>query len=123
MKWHARTLFAAVAYKDADRTSEKSKFGTNEQSWTLECSENTLKFCHINVEMKIPGFCSKRIGIFLDYKAVMLRFYQVSDLIKSSLMLLIFEFRTTFFQPLFPCIGLNYEWYDNGVFAKLAKSE
>ncbi|XP_021166306.2 E3 ubiquitin/ISG15 ligase TRIM25 [Fundulus heteroclitus] len=116
VEWHARTLSAAVVYEDANRTSDKSEFGKNDKSWTLECSGNTLKFRHNNVEIKVPGSCSKRIGVFLDYKAGILSFYQVSDP-----MILIFEFRTTFTRPLHPGIGLTYEWYDTGVFAQLAK--
>ncbi|MED6291892.1 hypothetical protein CHARACLAT_028255 [Characodon lateralis] len=116
VEWYARTLSAAVVYEDADRKSDESEFGKNDKSWTLECSGNTLKFCHNNVEMKLPGSCSQKIGVFLDYKAGILSFYQVSDP-----MLLIFEIRTTFTQPLLPGIGLNYEWYDTGVFAQLAK--
>ncbi|XP_054914592.1 E3 ubiquitin/ISG15 ligase TRIM25-like [Poeciliopsis prolifica] len=116
VKWHARTLSAAVAYKDANRTSDESEFGRNDKSWTLECSGDTLTFRHNDVDTKVPGSCSKKIGVFLDYQAGILRFYQASDQ-----MLQIFEVQTTFTEPLYPGIGLNYEWYDTGVFAGLAK--
>ncbi|XP_027893717.1 tripartite motif-containing protein 16-like isoform X1 [Xiphophorus couchianus] len=116
VEWHARTLSAAVAYKDANRTSDESEFGRNDKSWALECSGDTLKFRHNDVDVKVPGSCSKKIGVFLDYQAGILSFYQASDQ-----MLQIFEVRTTFTEPLHPGIGMNYEWYDTGVFAQLAK--
>lgn len=115
---YARTLSVAVAYEEINRTSDESEFGKNDKSWTLESSGDTLKFRHNNTEMKVPGSLSKKIGVFLDYKAGILSFYQV-----SHPMLLIFEVRTTFTKPLHPGIGLNYEWYDTGVFAQLAKLE
>uniref|UniRef100_A0A3P9NK76 B box-type domain-containing protein n=1 Tax=Poecilia reticulata TaxID=8081 RepID=A0A3P9NK76_POERE len=62
VEWHARTLSAAVAYTDANRTSDESEFGRNDKSWTLECSGDTLKFRHNDVDMKVPGSCSKKIA-------------------------------------------------------------
>lgn len=36
-------------------------------------------------------------------------------------MVLLHKVQTAFTQPLYPGIGLNYEWYDVGVFAELVK--
>lgn len=116
VEWHARVLSAAVAYKDADRTSDESQFGKNDRSWALECSENALLFRHNNAVLEVPGSCSQKIGVFLDYKAGVLSFYRISDP-----MVQIFEVQTTFTEPLYAGIGLTYEWYDVGVFAQLAK--
>lgn len=116
VEWHARTLSAAVAYRNANRTSDESEFGRNDKSWALECSGDTLRFRHNDVNVKVAGSCSKKIGVFLDYQAGILSFYQASDQ-----MLQIFEVRTTFTEPLHPGIGLDYKWYDTGVFGQLAK--
>ncbi|XP_041841607.1 E3 ubiquitin/ISG15 ligase TRIM25-like [Melanotaenia boesemani] len=116
VEWHARTLSAAVAYKDTNRTSDESQFGKNDKSWSLECTETGCLFRHNNVDVMVPDACSKKIGVFLDYKAGILSFYHISDP-----MVLIFEVRTAFTQPLYPGLGLNYEWYDIGVFAQLVK--
>ncbi|XP_076581719.1 E3 ubiquitin/ISG15 ligase TRIM25-like [Chaetodon auriga] len=114
--WHARTLSAAVAYKDMERKSDESKFGNNDKSWSLECTANGYSFRHNNVETTVPGPRSNRIGVYLDYKAGTLCFYHVSDP-----MVLLHKVQTTFTQPLYPGLGLNYEWYDVGVFAQLVK--
>ncbi|XP_023130798.2 E3 ubiquitin-protein ligase TRIM16-like isoform X1 [Amphiprion ocellaris] len=116
LEWHARTLSAAVAYKDTDRTSDESQFGRNDKSWSLECTAGSYLFRHNNVEEKVSGPPSCRIGVYLDYKAGALSFYHVNDP-----MVLIHKVLTTFTQPLHPGIGLNYEWYDVGVFAQLVK--
>lgn len=113
---HARTLSAAVAYKDIGRTSDESRFGKNDKSWSLECAADGYLFCHNNVEIKVPGSGLHRIGVFLDYKAGTLSFYRASDP-----MVLIHKVQTAFTQPLYPGVGINYEWYDVGVFAQLVK--
>ncbi|XP_028261627.1 E3 ubiquitin/ISG15 ligase TRIM25-like isoform X2 [Parambassis ranga] len=117
VEWHARTLSVAVAYKDINRTSDESKFGKNDKSWTLECTGNGYSFRHNNVETLVPSCPSSKIGVFLDYKAGILCFYHASDP-----MVLIHKVQTTFTQPLYPGLGLNYEWYDTGVFAQLVRS-
>ncbi|KAM7366431.1 hypothetical protein PAMP_015869 [Pampus punctatissimus] len=116
VEWHARTLSAAVSYKDINRTSDDSRFGSNDKSWSLECTANGYLFRHNNVETTVSGPRSCRIGVYLDYKTGTLCFYHVSDP-----MVLLHKVQTTFTQPLYPGLGLNYEWYDVGVFAQLVK--
>ncbi|XP_003454833.1 tripartite motif-containing protein 47 [Oreochromis niloticus] len=113
---HARTLSVAVAYKNISRTSDESQFGKNDKSWSLDCTADGFLFCHNNVETKVPGSGLCKIGVFLDYKAGTLCFYRVSDP-----MVLIHQVQTAFIQPLYPGVGINYEWYDTGVFAQLVK--
>ncbi|XP_073331557.1 E3 ubiquitin-protein ligase TRIM47-like [Pagrus major] len=116
VEWYARTLSAAVAYKDISRTSDESRFGNSDKSWSLECAKNGYSFRHNNVETAVSGTSSNKIGVYLDYKAGILCFYQVSEP-----MVLLHKVKTTFTQPLYPGLGLNYEWYDAGVFAQLVK--
>ncbi|XP_067378778.1 E3 ubiquitin-protein ligase TRIM47-like [Channa argus] len=116
VEWYARCLSAAVAYKDIKRTSDDSRFGNNDKSWTLECTPNGYSFRHNNVETAVLGSTSYKIGVYLDYKAGILCFYHVADP-----MVLLHKVQTTFTQPLYPGLGLNYEWYDVGVFAQLVK--
>ncbi|XP_054457960.1 E3 ubiquitin-protein ligase TRIM47-like [Anoplopoma fimbria] len=116
VEWHARTLSAAVAYKDINRTSDESQFGKDDKSWSLECTEKGYLFRHNNVETKVYGPCSKNIGVYLDYRAGTLCFYHV-----SYPMVLLHKIQTTFTKPLYPGLGLEYEWYDIGVFAQLTK--
>ncbi|KAM7377120.1 hypothetical protein PAMA_013754 [Pampus argenteus] len=116
VEWHARTLSAAVSYGDISRTSDDSRFGSNDKSWSLECTSNGYLFRHNNVETTVSGPRSYRIGVYLDYKTGTLCFYHVSDP-----MVLLHKVQTTFTQPLYPGLGLDYEWYDVGVFAQLVK--
>ncbi|XP_069578389.1 E3 ubiquitin-protein ligase TRIM47-like [Brachyistius frenatus] len=116
LEWHARTLSAAVAYKDTSRTSDESQFGRNDKSWSLECMATGYLFRHNDLETAVSGSCCNKIGVFLDYKAGTLCFYHVADP-----MVLIYKVQTTFTRPLHPGLGLNYEWYDVGVFAQLVK--
>ncbi|XP_008296139.1 tripartite motif-containing protein 47-like [Stegastes partitus] len=116
LEWHARTLSAAVAYKDISRTSDQSQFGRNDKSWSLECTADGYLFRHNNIEKKVSGPPSCRVGVYLDYKAGALSFYHVNES-----MVLIHQVLDTFTQPLHPGVGLNYEWYDVGVFAQLVK--
>ncbi|XP_071315227.1 E3 ubiquitin-protein ligase TRIM47-like [Trachinotus anak] len=116
VEWYARTLSAAVAYKDINRTSDESQFGNNDKSWSLECKADGYSFRHNSVETAVSGPPSYKIGVYLDYKAGTLCFYHVSDP-----MVLLHRVQITFTQPLYPGLGLNYEWYDVGVFAQLVK--
>lgn len=116
VEWYARTLSAAVAYKDISRASDESRLGNNDKSWRLECAANGYSFRHNNVETAVSGVSAYKIGVYLDYKAGTLCFYQVSEP-----MVLLHKVKTTFTQPLYPALGLNYEWYDAGVYAQLVK--
>ncbi|XP_049923727.1 E3 ubiquitin-protein ligase TRIM47-like isoform X2 [Epinephelus moara] len=116
VEWHARTLSAAVAYNNIHRTSDESRFGNDDKSWCLECTENGYLFRHNNVVTRVSGPRSERIGVYLDYKSGTLCFYHV-----SYPMILLHKVQDTFTKPLYPGLGLEYEWYDIGVFAQLAK--
>lgn len=113
---HARTLTVAVAYKDISRTTDDSRFGSNDKSWSLECTAGGYSLRHNNVETTVSGPRSSKVGVYLDYKAGILCFYHVSDP-----MVLLHKVQATFTQPLHPGLGLNYEWYDIGVFAQLVE--
>ncbi|XP_037335851.2 LOW QUALITY PROTEIN: E3 ubiquitin/ISG15 ligase TRIM25-like [Pungitius pungitius] len=116
VEWHARTLSAAVAYKDVSRSADGSRFSDDDKSWSLECGTEKLLFRHNDVETRLPGSCSKRVGVFLDYEAGSLCFYQVPEPV-----VLLHKVHTTFTRPLYAGLGLDYEWYDVGVFAQLVK--
>lgn len=116
VEWNGRRLSAAVSYKDISRTSDDSRFGSNDKSWSLECKADGYSFRHNNVETTVSGSCSYKIGVYLDYKAGTLCFYHVSDP-----MVLIHKVHTSFTQPVYPGLGLDYKWFDIGVFAQLVK--
>ncbi|XP_036828117.1 tripartite motif-containing protein 16 [Oncorhynchus mykiss] len=97
-------VVTAVSYKDISRTERGNggRFGYNNKSWSLECSRGGYCFRHNNVETKVSGPQSSRVGVYLDHKAGTLSFYSVSDT-----MTLLHRVQTTFTQPLYPGFGLS----------------
>nr|CAP08938.1 fish virus induced TRIM protein [Oncorhynchus mykiss] len=95
----------AVSYKDISRTERGNDggFGLNNKSWRLECSSDGYCFRHNNVETKVSGPQSSRVGVYLDHKAGTLSFYSVSDT-----MTLLHRVQTTFTQPLYPGFRIYY---------------
>uniref|UniRef100_A0A4W5LBB8 B30.2/SPRY domain-containing protein n=1 Tax=Hucho hucho TaxID=62062 RepID=A0A4W5LBB8_9TELE len=90
-------VVTAVSYKDISRTERGNRFGQNNKSWGLQCSSDGYCFRHNNVETKVSGPQSSRVGVYLDHKAGTLSFYSVSDT-----MTLLHRVQTTFTQPLYP---------------------
>nr|CAP08945.1 fish virus induced TRIM protein [Oncorhynchus mykiss] len=97
-------VVTSVSYKDISRTERGNggRFGYNNKSWSLECSRGGYCFGHNNVETKVSGPQSSRVGVYLDHKAGTLSFYSVSDT-----MTLLHRVQTTFTQPLYPGFGLS----------------
>ncbi|KAM9531097.1 tripartite motif-containing protein 16-like isoform 4-T5 [Salvelinus alpinus] len=101
VKWTG-DVETAVSYKDISRTETDGGFGDNNKSWSLECSSGGYYFIHNNVETKVSGPQSSRVGVYLDHKAGTLSFYSVSDT-----MTLLHRVQTTFTQPLYPGFNLT----------------
>ncbi|XP_071260650.1 tripartite motif-containing protein 16-like [Salvelinus alpinus] len=104
VEWSGEDVEIAVSYKDISRTEEGNDgaFGYNNKSWSLQCSSDGYCFRHNNVETKVSGPQSSRVGVYLDHKAGTLSFYSISDT-----MTLLHRVQTTFTQPLYPGFWLN----------------
>ncbi|XP_029541625.1 tripartite motif-containing protein 16-like [Oncorhynchus nerka] len=96
VKWSSYVI-TAVSYKDISRTETDNIFGYNDKSWSLQYYRGGYWFRHNNVETKLSGPQSSRVGVYLDHKAGTLSFYSVSDT-----MTLLHRVQTTFTQPLYP---------------------
>ncbi|XP_061112553.1 tripartite motif-containing protein 16-like isoform X1 [Conger conger] len=98
-------VYIAVSYKEISRKGEGNDciMGRNNKSWSLFCSPSSYSFIHNNVDTKIPGPSSSRIGVYLDHRAGTLSFYSVSDT-----MTLLHRVQTTFTQPLYPGFGFGF---------------
>ncbi|KAI4904598.1 hypothetical protein NFI96_025711, partial [Prochilodus magdalenae] len=94
----------SVSYKGISRKGrgDECRFGHNSQSWSLDCSPSSLSFCHNNVQTKIKGRSSSRMGVYVDHSAGTLSFYSV-----SGTMTHLHTLRTTFTQPLYAGFGLS----------------
>eukprot|EP00063_Salmo_salar_P050762 XP_014025597.1 PREDICTED: tripartite motif-containing protein 16-like protein [Salmo salar] len=96
VKWSGN-VFTAVSYKDISRNETNNTFGDNNKSWGLQCYRGGYYFSHNNIDTKVSGPQSSRVGVYLDHKAGTLSFYSVSDTIT-----LLHRVQTTFTQPLYP---------------------
>ncbi|XP_055059255.2 E3 ubiquitin-protein ligase TRIM16 isoform X1 [Misgurnus anguillicaudatus] len=97
VEWSGQ-VFISVSYKSISREGNKCLFGSNDQSWSLNCTESSCSFFHNNIKTKLPVVSrSSRIGVYVDHSAGSLSFYSVSDT-----MTLIHRVNTTFTQPLYP---------------------
>ncbi|XP_055778142.1 tripartite motif-containing protein 16-like isoform X1 [Salvelinus fontinalis] len=103
VKWSGEDVDTAVSYKDISRTGTDGAFGYNNKSWSLQCYRGGYWFRHNNVETKVSGPQSSRVGVYLDHKAGTLSFYSVSDT-----MTLLHRVQTTFTQSLYPGFWLCY---------------
>ncbi|XP_063316986.2 E3 ubiquitin/ISG15 ligase TRIM25-like [Pelmatolapia mariae] len=91
-------VYVAVAYKNINRagSGNESKFGCNDKSWALDCYNNSYTFLYNNIQTRVSGPHSSRVGVYLDHRAGILSFYSVSET-----MTLLHRVQTTFTQPLY----------------------
>ncbi|XP_041694533.1 E3 ubiquitin/ISG15 ligase TRIM25 isoform X2 [Coregonus clupeaformis] len=83
------------------------RFGRNPLSWSLECTKAGFSFWHNNVKKNIPvEYVSSRIGVFLDYEAGTLSFFDRPYLSCDTLKLL-YKVETEFTEDLFPGFWLG----------------
>ncbi|XP_049323048.1 tripartite motif-containing protein 16-like isoform X6 [Astyanax mexicanus] len=102
-------VYISVSYKGISRKGRgnKCRLGHNDQSWSLQCFPS-LSFWYNNTETKISAPPSSRIGVYVDHSAGTLSFYSVSDT-----MTLLHTVHTTFTQPLYAGVWINY--YESSV--------
>ncbi|XP_073348270.1 tripartite motif-containing protein 16-like [Pagrus major] len=96
VEWRGRGVYVAVAYKNISRAGSVSGFGRNDKSWSLCCVNDSYNFYHNNVETRVSGPRSSRVGVYLDHSAGILSFYSVSETIT-----LLHRVQTTFTEPLY----------------------
>ncbi|KAK7899630.1 hypothetical protein WMY93_020483 [Mugilogobius chulae] len=104
VEWSGLGVSVGVAYNDIRRTGPDSGFGNNDKSWVLDCTINeSYVYRHKSGRRTLSPCQSCRVGVYVDHKAGLLRFYQVSETNK-----LIHEVNIKFTQPLYAGIGVNY---------------
>ncbi|XP_061694887.1 tripartite motif-containing protein 16-like protein [Syngnathoides biaculeatus] len=88
-----------VCYRSMSRSGggSDSKLGHNAKSWSLDCSNAACTFRHDKRSADAAAPCAKRIGVYLDYRAGVLSFYNISDR-----MFPLYSVQATFSQPVFP---------------------
>ncbi|XP_075932394.1 E3 ubiquitin/ISG15 ligase TRIM25-like isoform X2 [Anarhichas minor] len=102
----------SVSYRGIGRrgNGEDCEFGMNDQSWSLECSDDDgYSALHNKTRTPISSSSSSsssslpsgRVAVYVDCPAGSLSFYRVS----SDTLILLHTFRTTFTEPLYPGFG------------------
>ncbi|XP_060899690.1 E3 ubiquitin/ISG15 ligase TRIM25-like [Labrus mixtus] len=111
-----RGVSVAVTYKNISRAggSDECLFGGNDKSWMLDCYNNGYNFCNNKVCTPVSGPESSRVGVYLDHRAGILSFYNI-----SKTMTLLHRVQTTFTQPLHAGLGLDYHVGDSAELCKL----
>ncbi|XP_041638218.1 protein NLRC3-like [Cheilinus undulatus] len=100
-------VYIAVSYRGIGRNgdSDGSKFGGNDRSWSLTCTDGGYNAWHDNSGTLIPlpssSSVSHRVGVYLDYPAGLLSFYRVS----ADTLTHLHTFNTTFTEPLYAGFG------------------
>ncbi|XP_026006614.1 tripartite motif-containing protein 16-like [Astatotilapia calliptera] len=113
VEWRGGGGYVAVTYKNISRKGDESEFGCNDKSWALECYNNSFTFWYNNIQTRVSGPRSSRVGVYLDHRAGILSFYSVSET-----MTLLHRVQTTFTQPLYAGLLVYYNY---GATAELIK--
>ncbi|XP_034557410.1 NACHT, LRR and PYD domains-containing protein 12-like [Notolabrus celidotus] len=93
----------SVSYRGIRRKgySDDCEFGSNDQSWSLFCSDKGYSVHHNNKITVLPlswSSVSHRVAVYVDCPAGTLSFYRVS----SDTLIHLHTFRTSFTEPLYP---------------------
>ncbi|XP_037829735.1 NACHT, LRR and PYD domains-containing protein 12-like isoform X2 [Kryptolebias marmoratus] len=110
VEWRGR-VYISVSYRGISRRGDSydCRFGWNDQSWSLECSEVGYSVYHNNRGTSISSSScsssssssssvSNRVAVYVDCPAGVLSFYRVS----SDSLVHLHSFNTTFTQTLYP---------------------
>ncbi|XP_067465235.1 ribonuclease inhibitor-like [Thunnus thynnus] len=117
VEWRGR-VYISVSYRGINRkgNSDDCLFGWNDQSWSLDCSDDgRYSVCHnkrstsISSSSSSSSSVSNRVAVYVDCPAGTLSFYRVS----SDTLIHLHTFNTTFTQPL--CAGFGVYRFGSSV--------
>ncbi|XP_068118405.1 E3 ubiquitin/ISG15 ligase TRIM25-like [Hyperolius riggenbachi] len=96
-----------LAYASIDRKGDVSNVGQNNKSWGLKWACNQLSVRHNCKEINLsPKLTSQRIGVYLDYEAGRMSFYEMSVPVKH-----LCSYMSTFTEPVHVVFALwNNAW-------------
>uniref|UniRef100_A0AAR2K142 B30.2/SPRY domain-containing protein n=1 Tax=Pygocentrus nattereri TaxID=42514 RepID=A0AAR2K142_PYGNA len=102
-EWTGQGAVISVLYRGIQRKGD-GLFGTNEESWSLNCCNNSYSVCHNNTRTVVPDppSSSTAVGVYVDWPAGALSFYSVS--LDTQTLTHLYTFNTKFTEPL--CAGL-----------------
>ncbi|XP_044151987.1 E3 ubiquitin/ISG15 ligase TRIM25-like [Bufo gargarizans] len=99
--------FMGMCYPSMDRRGRQSWIGDNNKSWCLRRYDNVqYSVIHDGKWLQLPHSVSCQVlGIYLDYEAGQLSFYELRDPIR-----LLHTFTTTFMEPLHLAFSVYKAW-------------
>ncbi|XP_039621519.1 tripartite motif-containing protein 16-like [Polypterus senegalus] len=102
VEW-SHTVEIGVTYKGIGRKGDNDEccLGCNDKSWSLFCCSTHTSAWHDNEETELNAEAGKTIGVYLDWPAGILSFYDISDT-----MTLLHSFKANFTEPLYPAFRL-----------------
>jgi len=117
VEWRGE-VYISVSYRGIRRTGDSAdcRFGGNNQSWSLRCSDDDGYSVWHNKRRTVlssssssssSSSISNRVAVYVDCPAGTLSFYRVS----SDTLIHLYTFNTTFTEPLYPGFGL---WFGFG---------
>ncbi|XP_062294379.1 NACHT, LRR and PYD domains-containing protein 3-like [Scomber scombrus] len=114
VEWRG-TVHISVNYRGIRRKGFDTdcRFGGNNQSWSLRCSDGHYSVCHNKRETSLPSSSSSsssssvsnRVAVYVDCPASTLSFYRVS----SDTLIHLHTFNTTFTEPLYAGFGFSFQ--------------
>ncbi|CAK6982621.1 NLR family CARD domain-containing protein 3-like%2C partial [Scomber scombrus] len=117
VEWEGK-VYIAVSYRGIRRTgdSDGSKFGGNDQSWCLSCTDGGYNAWHNNSGTLISSSSvSNRVAVYVDCPAGTLSFYRVS----SDTLIHLHTFNTTFTEPLYAGFGYGVKLNSSALLCQL----
>ncbi|XP_070786566.1 NLR family CARD domain-containing protein 3-like isoform X2 [Enoplosus armatus] len=121
VEWRGRVSIS-VNYRGIRRRGgrEDCLFGWNDQSWSLDCSDDgysvwynnrrTSSYSSSSSSSSSSSFVSGRVAVYVDCPAGTLSFYRVS----SDTLIHLHTFNTTFTEPVYPGFGFRF-WSGSSV--------
>ncbi|XP_015249344.1 PREDICTED: NACHT, LRR and PYD domains-containing protein 12-like [Cyprinodon variegatus] len=111
--WWKGRVNISLSYRRIKRTGDIKDcgFGCNDQSWSLNCSEDygyTVWHKNIITRISSSSSISDRVAVYVDCPAGILSFHRVS----SDSLIHLHTFNTTFTEPLHA--GFGFLWSDPG---------
>ncbi len=101
-EWSGNYADISVSYKGINRKGgvRDCEFGSNDKSWSLNCSKNGSTVRHNNISTDKPAVrsSSNRAGVYVDVSTGSLSFYSVSD---THTLTHLHTLNTTFIEPLY----------------------
>ncbi|XP_072513202.1 NLR family CARD domain-containing protein 3-like [Salminus brasiliensis] len=105
VQWSEMGVHIGVTYKGICRkgAGKECWLGQNHQSWSLDCTKMNYTARHNGVKTVISaaGRCSYKIGVYLDWAAGRLSFYDVSSNTRKQKLTHLYTFTATFTEPLY----------------------